>query len=152
MILLALVVISSSIGRFITQSRSCWIMVSASSLWYLPGRLLLFRYLWKVFSKLSLVQKSCKIPVEISLVLMHWLSSSEYYKQWTLYCSIPVLDTFGYSITVSTSHLSCETGPGFSSWRCRNKEELLFIYHFTLLTWKLLYMRFRLGSVERSKL
>ena len=126
MLLVLMVIASSSVRRFITQSRSFWIMASMSSLCYLPGRPLLVRRLLKVFSKLSFVQMSCKIPVEISLALIDWSSASDYQNQRTLYCAIPVLVSLRYSIAFSSSYMSCETGPRFSNWRYGNVVELLF--------------------------
>ena len=150
--LLALVVISysSSAGRFITQSRSFWIIGSVLSLWYLPGPPLFVWRLLKVFSKLPFVQKSCKILVEMSLPSIYKSCSSEYANQRSVYYGTLVRSALQYSITFSSSYLSCETGAGFSNWRYRNRVELLFKQGLTLLTWKVLYIKFRLGSEERS--
>ena len=71
MLLVLVVSSSSSAGSFITRSRSVWIMASVSSLSYLLGRPLWVRPLLKVYFKLSFVQKSCKIAVEMSLASMY---------------------------------------------------------------------------------
>ena len=151
--LLAVVVISSSAARrFIIQSQSFCIIASFSSLWYLTGCKLFVRCLVRVFYKFPFVHKSCEIPVEMSLARIYWSFSSEYPNQWTWYCDTRLRGALYSSNAFSTSYLSYKTGPGFSNWPRGNRVELLFTQGLTLLSWTLLYIRFRLGSEKRSKL